>query len=247
MFSKTRLYLLITVKCRAFYHFFYNSIGFLLFFFSLCAFSATLEQIEQIQKAAQDHVLNTVDKPIGGELVVNAANIDERIFATDCPEKLDTSSSSYNGSASNITVLVECPADGWRVYVPVRLTITVPMVTALNALSRGQMITEHDVTMSMVDLLRFRRQGFSSQDMVIGAKTKKNLQLGDVINHNDICVVCRNENVLIRAVSNEMNITTKGTALSDGNLGDQIKVKNDRSNRIIDAQVSGMGEVTVRF
>lgn len=247
MFSKTRLYLYITVKCRAFYHFFYNSIGFLLFFFSLSTFSATLEQIEQIQQAAQNHVINTVDKPPGGELVVNAANIDERIFATDCPEELYTSSSSYNGSASNITVLVECPADGWRVYVPVRLTITVPMVTTANALSRGQIITERDVTISMVDLLRFRRQGFSSQGMVIGAKTQKNLQLGDVINHNDICVVCRNESVLIRAGSNGMNITTKGTALSDGNLGEQIKVKNERSNRIIDAQVIGMGEVAVRF
>ncbi|EKO3557325.1 MULTISPECIES: flagellar basal body P-ring formation chaperone FlgA [Vibrio] len=247
MNSKTRLFSHSPTKCRGFYHFFYNSIGFLLFFFSLSVFSATPEQIEQIQRAAESHVINTVDKPIGGELVVNAANIDPRIFATDCPNELQTSSSSHSGSASNITVLVECPADNWRIYVPVRLTMTVPMVTALNALSRGQTITQNDITLSMVDLLRFRRQGFSSQDMVIGAKTKRNLQLGDVINRNDICVVCRNESVLIRAVSNGMNITTRGTALSDGNLGEQIKVKNDRSNRIIDAQVSGMGEVTVQF
>ncbi|TNF13666.1 MAG: flagella basal body P-ring formation protein FlgA, partial [Vibrionaceae bacterium] len=44
-----------------------------------------------------------------------------------------------------------------------------------------------------------------------------------------------------------MSITTKGTALSDGTFGEQIKVKNDKSNRIIDAQVSGIGEVTVQF
>lgn len=247
MFSESHLFLHTTSKCRVIYHFFYNSIGLLLFFFSLSTFSATLEQIEQIQQAAQNHVLSTVEKPAGGELIVNASNLDERIFATDCPEGLNTSSSSHNGSASNITVLVECPTDNWRIYVPVRLTMTVPMVTALHAISRGQVITERDVTISMVDLLRFRRQGFSSQDMVIGAKTKKNLQLNDVINHNDICVVCRNESILIKATNNGMNITTKGIALSDGNLGEQIKVKNERSNRIIDAQVSGMGEVTVRF
>ncbi|MBN8115235.1 flagella basal body P-ring formation protein FlgA, partial [Vibrio vulnificus] len=44
-----------------------------------------------------------------------------------------------------------------------------------------------------------------------------------------------------------MSITTKGTAMSDGVVGEQIKVKNDKSNRIIDAQVSGVGEVTVAF
>ncbi len=62
-----------------------------------------------------------------------------------------------------------------------------------------------------------------------------------------VCVVCRNDSVLIQAISNGMNITTKGTALSDGSLGQQIRVKNDKSNRIIDAQVSGIGEVVVQF
>lgn len=121
------------------------------------------------------------------------------------------------------------------------------MVTAANHISRGQVLTDNDITISMVDLLRFRRQGFSSIERVVGAKTKKNVKLGDVIEQNDICVVCRNDSVLIQANASGMNITTKGTALSDGSFGEQIKVKNDKSNRIIDAQVSGIGEVTVQF
>ncbi|HAS4322118.1 TPA: flagella basal body P-ring formation protein FlgA, partial [Vibrio cholerae] len=64
-----------------------------------------------IKEAAENHVLSTVDMPAGGELVVNAANIDDRLFATDCPEPLTTNSSSSNGSAANITVLVECKPD----------------------------------------------------------------------------------------------------------------------------------------
>lgn len=247
MISNTRVCQHTKCKCRAFFHFYYNCIGFLLVFFSLSVHSATPEQIIQIQQAAQQHVLSNVDTPAGSELDVSAANVDERIFATDCPAPLQTSSSSNNGSASAITVLVECEPDNWKVYVPVKLTVTVPMVTALTPLTRGQIITDHNVTMSMVDLLRFRRQGFSSPDLVVGAKTKKNLKLGDVIEQNDVCVVCRNENVRIRAVSGGMSITTEGTALSDGTFGEQIKVKNSKSNRIIDAQVSGIGEVTVRF
>lgn len=247
MNQKTRLHPHSLSKCRALYNIFFNSIGFLLAFFSLSLSAATSEQIETIQKAAENHVLTTVDVPDGGELVVNASNIDSRIFATDCPTELTTSSSSNNATASNITVLVECEQDGWRIYVPVRLTITVPMVTAAGYITRGQVVTENDITISMVDLLRFRRQGFSSTDLVVGAKTKKNVKLGDVIEQNDVCVVCRNDSVLIQAQANGMNITTKGTALSDGSFGEQIRVKNDKSNRIIDAQVSGIGEVVVKF
>ncbi|KOE82015.1 flagellar basal body P-ring biosynthesis protein FlgA [Vibrio alginolyticus] len=218
-----------------------------MFFFNLSVHSATLEQIESIQQAAQQHILDTVEWPIGGELNAQAANIDERIYATNCPSPLITSSSSNNGTASNITVLVECTEDNWKVYVPVRLMISLPLVTAAAPMSRGQIITQQDVTMTMVDLHRFRRQGFSDTDRIVGAKVKRNVRLGDVIEQNDICVVCRNESVVIQAVKQGMSITTKGTALSDGILGEQIKVKNDKSNRIIDAQVTGIAEVTVQF
>lgn len=247
MQPKICLHLDSITKCRAFYNIFFNSIGILLAFFSLSLSAATQDQIKTIQNAAEKHVLTSVEVPNGGELVANAANIDSRIFATDCPTTLSTSSSSNNASASNITVLVECEQDSWRVYVPVRLTITVPMVTAANHINRGQVVTKNDITISMVDLLRFRRQGFSSLDLVVGAKTKKNVRLGDVIEQNDVCVVCRNDTVIIQAQGDGMNITTKGTALSDGSFGEQIRVKNDKSNRIIDAQVSGIGEVIVQF
>ncbi len=247
MHPKTCLHLHFITRCRALCNLIFYFIGFLSVFFSLSLSAATPEQVKVIQKSAENHVLNSVDVPEGGELVANAANIDQRIFATDCPAPLKTSSSSNNATASNITVLVECEPDDWRIYVPVRLTITVPMVTAASPINRGQLVTENDVTISMVDQLRFRRQGFSSVDRVIGAKTKKNIRLGDVIEQNDVCVVCRNDTVLIQAKTGEMSITTKGTALSDGSLGEQIRVKNNKSNRIIDAQVSGIGEVIVQF
>jgi flagella basal body P-ring formation protein FlgA len=99
----------------------------------------------------------------------------------------------------------------------------------------------------MVDLQRYRRQGFSTIDAVLGAKAKKNLRLGEIIEDRDICVVCRNETVTIKAIKFGMIITTKGVALKDGSHGEQIKVKNIKSNRIISGQVTGVSEVTVIF
>lgn len=234
-------------NCRAFYKKFYKSIGFFFFFFSFSATSATEGQIENIQLAAEEYILSTVEWPTGGTLEVSAANIDSRIFATDCPTGLKTSSSSSNPSASNITVLVECPDEDWRTYVPVRLTRTGPQVVLTTTLSRGQLISPQDVTVSMVDLQRFRRQGFSSIEAVVGAKTKKNLHSGEILEDRDICVVCRSETVTIKATRSGMTITTKGVALTDGSLGEQIRVKNSKSNRIIEGRVTGISEVTVVF
>jgi flagella basal body P-ring formation protein FlgA len=209
--------------------------------------SATENQINLIQSSAEEYILSNIEWPVGGTLQANAANIDSRIFATDCPSGLMSSSSSTNPSASNITVLVECPNENWRVYVPVKLIKTGPQVTLNSAISRGQIISHNDVTISMVDLQRFRRQGFSSTDAVIGAKAKKNLQAGRIIEERDICVVCRNETVTIKAEKSGMTITTKGVALTDGSHGEQIRVKNSKSNRIIEARVTNISEVTVIF
>ncbi|MGF1773986.1 flagellar basal body P-ring formation protein FlgA [Vibrio wakamikoensis] len=216
-------------------------------FFSVLTHAATPEQIENIQKAAQAHVLETIEQPLGGEIVATPGRIDSRIHATDCPSPLETSSSTTRNTSSNVTVLVECLEDNWRIYVPVRMSISMPLVTAIRPLSRGSLVEAHDVTMTMVDKNRARRGGFSDMNSVVGAKLKRNVKLGDVIERNDVCVVCRNEKVVIRAVKGEMTISTRGTALSDGSHGDQVRVKNDKSQRIIEGIVTGVAEITVNF
>lgn len=236
-----------TTNCRALYKILYKSIVFSLFFFSFLATATTENQIQLIQHSAEQYVLDNLDWPTGGTLEAKAANLDSRILVTHCPTPLTASSSSKNPNASNITVLVECPEENWRVYVPVRLTRTGPQVVLTNALSRGQIISATDVIVNMVDIQSFRRQGFSTLDVVIGAKAKKNLRSGKVIEARDICVVCRNETVTIKAIKSGMSITTKGQALSDGLYGEQIRVKNSKSNRIIKARISGVSEVTVTF
>ena len=233
--------------CRALFTKYAKSIGILLSMFSFFVHSATESQIEQIRTAAEQHILSTVEQPAGGNLSVNAANIDPRIKATDCPYPLDTSASSTSSTRSNINVLVECPTDDWKVYVPVRISASVPMIVSTRQLGRGEIISASDVTTSMIELQRFRKDGFTTYDQVIGAKLKRNVRLGDVVERNDVCVVCRNEKVTIQAVKGGMTITTQGTALQDGSAGDQVRVKNDKSQRIIEGIVTGIAEITITF
>lgn len=233
--------------CRAVFKKYAIAIGMLLGMFSFFVHSASENQIEQIKTAAEQHILATVDQPTGGELSVSAANIDSRIKATDCPEPLDTSASTTSSTRSNINVLVECPADDWKVYVPVRISASVPMIVTTRQLGRGEIISAGDVTTSMIELQRFRKDGFTDYQQVVGAKLKRNVRLGDVVERNDVCVVCRNEKVTIKAIKAGMTITTQGTALQDGSSGDQVRVKNDKSQRIIEGIVTGIAEITVNF
>lgn len=234
-------------KYKALYRNLYYSIGFFTIFFTLSCHAASIEQLEAVQKAAEAHVNNSLSVPDHGKLVAKAASLDSRLKISDCPAPLTTSSSSTSNSSSNMTVLVECPDKNWKVYVPVRITLSLPLVTAAHNLTRGELVQSSDLSVSMIEMRAFRRQGFSQPDQVTGAKLKKNIRAGEVLERNDICVVCRNEKVIIKAVKNEMMITTKGTALSDGSHGEQIKVINDKSKRVVEGIVTGIGEITVYF
>jgi flagella basal body P-ring formation protein FlgA len=219
----------------------------LLLSFNISVNAATEAQIQHIRDAAEKYILRTLESPPGGKIVATAAPLDNRIQVSDCPSPLQVSSPAKSVSTSNVTVLVKCEPENWHVYVPVRLHVTVPAVVATRTLIRGQTIGKQDIAIRMVERLRFRQQGFSSLNQVIGAKLKRNISIHDIIDNNDICIVCRNEAVIIKAVKNGLTITTQGTALSDGILGEQIRVKNNKSKRIIEARVSGTGEVIVRF
>jgi flagella basal body P-ring formation protein FlgA len=218
-----------------------------MFFFSFFAYSATQEQLDNIRQVAESYAIEAIQSPEGSQIEATASPLDNRIQASDCPTGLSAFSASKNGSASHITVLVKCEAEDWRIYVPVKLTTHIPAIVTTVPLSRGQIIGQGQISEAMVNVLRLRQQSFISTEQIIGAKVKRNIKLGDIVDGNDICMVCRNDAVVIKAVKSGMSITTQGTALSDGNFGEQIKVQNSKSNRIIDAQVSGIGEVTVRF
>jgi flagella basal body P-ring formation protein FlgA len=122
-----------------------------------------------------------------------------------------------------------------------------PLVTVSRSLSRGEVVQPADLQLKMIQLKAYRRQGFTDIAQVSGAKMKKNIRSGEVIERRDICVVCKNETVIIKAVKGSMTITTKGTALTDGSSGDQVRVLNNKSKRIIEGIVSGMSEITVYF
>lgn len=220
---------------------------FTLLFFSHLSNASEEEYFTQIQATAEQYVLDNFDKPLGSEVAVQAASLDSRLKIGDCSTPLQVSSQNINQNNNNVTVLIQCEED-WKVYVPVRITISMPLITAARSLAKGEIINANDIDSRFIELRQFRRYGFSAPEQVIGSKVKKNIKIGDILEQNDVCTVCRNEKVIIKiGKGEELNITTKGTALSDGSLGEQIKVRNDKSQRILEGSVTAAGEVTISF
>ena len=222
-------------------------IGLFISFFNTIAYAATDDQLSSIKHTAESFIQAQIELPKSGTMTIEAARIDSRIYATDCPIPLSASLPGRLNTSGNTSVLIECQPDDWKVYIPVKTALMMPLVTALSSLSKGHSISSNDLTLTLVNSRTYRRGGYTNPNELIGSRIKRSVRAGDVVEKNDICMVCRNDSVIIKAEKGELSILTKGTALGDGALGDKVNVKNDKSKRIVSGIVTEVGEISIRF
>ena len=88
---------------------------------------------------------------------------------------------------------------------------------------------------------------FSDTNQLTGVRVKRRVAKNYPIFANNLCFVCKNDTVSIYVRSNNFVLKTVGEALQDGNIGDQIRIKNSSSNKELDAIITAIGEVEVRM
>ncbi|WP_318480948.1 flagellar basal body P-ring formation chaperone FlgA [Photobacterium leiognathi] len=222
-------------------------IGFLLFFFSTNIFASNDSVLDSVQNAAEELIKQQISLPEKGELKIEAAKLDNRLRFSSCSSPLAASLPGKQTLSGNVTVLVQCPTENWQLYVPVNVQLTLPKVVAAVALGRGMVLTPDKLSVQMIESRFQRGSSFEDPREIIGSKVKRSVKAGEMVQARDICLVCRNDSVIIRAGTGGLNIVTKGKALSDGAIGDEIRVQNTKSRRMIDAIITAVGEVTVKY
>lgn len=215
--------------------------------FSSIIAAAPSSQLDAVKEAAEAYVETLISTPEFGELEVSAGNLDSRLQLSHCPSPLRAEVPGRQSLNKSVTVMVSCKEDGWQVYVPVQIRLLTPVVVAKRPLDRGVTIADDDLIVQLVDARFQRGQTYTDNATIIGSRVKRVVGMGEPISGNDICMVCRNDEVIITATGNGLNIIAKGTALSDGALGERIKVRNSKSNRIVDGTITAVGQVIVKF
>ncbi|MCL2010167.1 MAG: flagellar basal body P-ring formation chaperone FlgA [Synergistaceae bacterium] len=131
----------------------------------------------------------------------------------------------------------------------VRLTWTQPVLVLTRSLRRGEIPKETDVTVRQI---RVSRPGVYASKFsdVAGRAVRKNLSQGEALALNllaDVPIIERGKNVTIVVRSGGMVIRTRGEAMENGGLGDEIRVRNVASKTVITAVVVANDTVEVKM
>ena len=188
---------------------------------------------------------------LGLSLVVS----DKRTFFP-CSSLLEFSQRSKNNWS---TVVVTCPTENWSTLVrSKRSTVKIfdenqnvifeplKIVVLAKNISKGQVVSEDDLL--LVDRPEAKFHGaFKEIEEVIGRKTKVSLASGTVVKARHletVYLVSKEDTVLVVAQNNKLSITTSGTALEEGQLGDMIEIKNIKSGKVLKAIITGRKKVS---
>ncbi|MEP1447137.1 MAG: flagellar basal body P-ring formation chaperone FlgA [Paraglaciecola sp.] len=200
---------------------------------------------QQLTHQAEQFVLNQLDPNNIKTIDVVATPIDARVHVPVCHSDLTFSSTPEALSQSNVMVKAQCSDNNWYIFMVVKATETQPVVVISSTVSPGTLLTSDNIHVINMNKKNLRSSTFADIEDVIGARIKRRVTAGRPVNPNNLCFVCKGDNVTISAGNTSMLVKTSGVALEDGRMGETIQVKNRRSNKKVYARVAGTGEVKI--
>ena len=201
-----------------------------------------------VRQFAEQFVLDQMTVDPTSRVEVSAGPIDDRLGLHACDGHLTARLSGSAEVRRTNSVYLRCEAEPkWDIYLPVRVRVLRPFVSVTEAAPRGTVLSEGLMSIEFMDEILLRGDTFTETAPLVGSRLKRDLRPGQPVRQNQICVVCRGDQVEIQALTGGMQIKTQGTALQDGSFGEAIRVENSRSKRVIQAVVESTGKVNVNL
>lgn len=201
-----------------------------------------------LQTRAEEFVRDQLSLPLDARAQISAASIDERLQLSACDQDLEISLPARMEIRRNTTLYLQChETPGWDLYLPVRVSIQKPYITVVEAIAKGDILGRNQLVRAYEDQTLIRGDYVQDLEALVGTRSKRELRPGQPVRLNQICVVCKGDQVTLIAENSSMQIKTMARALQDGSFGDMIKLINTRSGKTVQGKVSSVDTVIVTF
>ncbi|UJJ32149.1 flagellar basal body P-ring formation chaperone FlgA [Halopseudomonas maritima] len=219
-------------------------------------FSARLHAnplIDQLIGATTDFLEQEVQQHIASSGLearheIRLSRLDQRLRLPLCAD--DAISAELESPATpvgRVTVRISCSAPSpWRLFVPAQVSLFQPVVVSTRPLSRRAVVSAQDVRLAERDTGLLGDNYLLDPAQAIGMQLKRNISADSVLSYTQLernRIVQRGDKVVISSGNSNVSVKMPGEAMEDGTQGQQIRVRNTRSGRVIRARVTGPGQV----
>jgi len=221
-------------------------IGYLLLFIN--AFNSSVTAATSLHNEIKEQILKDIFK------IHPTASINIAFNLPKTQKKYANCKNFYLPAVKNIppggriSLRLTCKHPNWSTYLSIKSSISYPVATAIMHINKGQKISPENMTFMQSDISKIGRGYFTNPRHLLGKQAKRMIKSSTIISPymlDEPILIRKGDAVLIQAGSAGLNISTLGTALQNGKKGRQIRVKNNRSGKIIKAYVLAVGKVTI--
>ena len=180
---------------------------------------------------------------------IRTRDLDPRLRLRRCEEGLEAFLAPSSRLAGNTTVGVRCHGPvRWSLYIPIEIVVRGEVVVLAQGLPRGTVLNEQHLRMEERDLGSLTTGYLLQISDAERAVLRRAVQAGGVLTPQMLepaRLVQRGQTVLVMAQGQGVAVRIEGEALSHGALGERIRVRNLRSQQVIEGVVMADGTVSV--
>jgi flagellar basal body P-ring formation protein FlgA len=222
-------------------------------FFALLISSETIAQPSQnlllLRQQAENYLTTHYQSNENERLEIKLGNWDRRLSLAACQQEVAFGLQDSAGPGGSVMLNCQCKdSPGWTVHLSAQVDIYRPVAVADKSIGRGNVIELADIRMETRNISQIAEDSLLSKQDISGKAAKRIINAGDVIRPallDQPKAIMRGENVTITAKSGSIEVVMQGTAMTDGKLGQHIRVRNNQSDRIISAKVVGQAAVEI--
>lgn len=185
----------------------------------------------------------------GYKVTFEAGNIDSRLALAPCSAQPAVEFTGDPWKTEHPSVQVSCSGERpWRMFVTTTVSINGPALVAARPFGRGERVTGNMLETRAVVVNASRRGIITDSQLVEGMIVRRPVNAGSVLTPDLLeapDAVSRGDHVIITARRGAFLVRSRGKALANASVGEQVLVENLGSARTVKANVTAPGQVEV--
>lgn len=211
--------------------------------------ASNADQLTNTSQRIQDFVQSQSNLAHDEELHVQVLQSDSNFKGLSCQDKIQLSFAKNGVPTHNNTIQMSCPSSPqWNVYVPIRIEVLKPVLSASHYMASGTTIREEDLVYSKQDKKRLPEGYYLNPDEIVGLSTLHAISSGSAFTPKNVkqrVLVHRNHTIKLLLNQGGVKVSMMGIAKSNGSMNETIKVMNPSSKKVVYAAVTGMNQVEI--
>ncbi len=182
---------------------------------------------------------------------IDVNQLDPRLHLADCGADLTFNVTDHQNFGGAVSVHAQCQgSQPWALYIPAQVDLFRPVAVAGHNLGRGAVISKVDIKMVLKNTSHLRQGFVDRPEKALGLELRRPIKRGEAFRAGILIeplAVKRGDEVRLLAFSGAIRVSARGTAMGSGRVGEQIRVKNNNSSRIVKGEITAAGQVKIHL